>query len=277
MLRVCRAISRSSDVKVLLTGDGGDDVFLGYPRHRHFCIAGKLAERLPRAAMQLWESTASCVPRVGPLRRAAALMEYATGGLEGVIDYSRRLQRYEVDYLIGERLRHCCLEEDTRLSRGSGQTLLTDFLEYEFNTRFVGEYMTKVDGATMHYGIEARSPFLDHCMWEFASSLPFAIRLHRGRLKAVLRQLVREEIGRTVAKRPKRGFGIPVQRWVVRRWRPWVEQLLQDSMLEADGWIRSGLPLRRLTAAAERGMAPIHLWYIVVLESWVRHERRLRA
>ena len=47
--------------------------------------------------------------------------------------------------------------------------------------------MTEVDGATMHYGLEARSPFLDHMLWEFASGLPFGLRLRYGYLKSILR------------------------------------------------------------------------------------------
>jgi asparagine synthase (glutamine-hydrolysing) len=132
--------------------------------------------------------------------------------------------------------------------------------------------MTKVDGATMQYGIEARSPFLDHRLWEFAAALPYDIRLHRGRLKAILRQLARQEIGRSVARRPKRGFDVPVQRWISGRWRTSVEALLRDSMLERDGWIRPGAAVRQLENAVKIGTAPLHLWYVIVLEAWLQHE-----
>jgi len=275
MLRVCRAISRSSPVKVLLTGDGGDDVFLGYPRHRNLWIASNLRPYLPSRVSNWWRRSRTRVPRIGALRRAAALLDYTTGGLNGVLEYSRSLQWSELDGLIGERLRTPSMEEEGGFH--SGPDVLAEFLEYEFKTRFVGEYLTKVDGATMHYGMEARSPFLDQCLWEFASSLPFETRLHRWQLKAILRELVRQEIGRTVARRRKRGFAVPVQRWIVRRWRPWVEQLLTESLLEQEGWLRRGSARRRLIAAVDRGIAPVHLWYVIVLEAWIRHERQMAA
>jgi asparagine synthase (glutamine-hydrolysing) len=63
-----------------------------------------------------------------------------------------------------------------------GRTLLPDFLEYDFNQRFTGEYLPKVDGATMHYALEARSPFLDQELWSYAASLPFPIRLRHHTL-----------------------------------------------------------------------------------------------
>ena len=121
-----------------------------------------------------------------------------------------------------------------------GQGSLTDLLDYERRTYFVGEFMTKVDGATMHYGLEARSPFLDQSLWEFASSLPFHLRLHHGRLKAILRELARRRIGGQVARRRKRGFGIPVQRWTANKWRAQIEAALHDSILEKDQWIPCG-------------------------------------
>ena len=276
MLRVCRAISRSSGVKVLLTGDGGDDVFLGYPRHRNLWIADKLSRHLPLPAMGWWwRASRAWVPRVGPLRRAAALLEYTTRGLDGVVDYSTGLQRDVTDGLVGDRLKRARAIPTMRGLRQSERGVLSEFLDYEFNNRFVGEYMTKVDGAAMHYGIEARAPFLDQYLWEFATSIPFDIRLHRGQLKAVLRQLVREEIGAVVARRPKRGFSIPVQRWIVRRWRTWVETLLRDSVLERENWIRPGAALKQLTESAGTGSAPLQLWYVIALEAWIRHERQI--
>jgi asparagine synthase (glutamine-hydrolysing) len=276
MLAVCRAISRSSHAKVLLTGDGGDDVFLGYPRHRNLWIASRLSSRLPERAKTWWRRSRQSIPRVGALRRAAALMEYATDGLNGVLEHATKIERDETARLRGARL-EALHREVTREPHASGQDVLSDFLGYEFRTRFVGEYMTKVDGATMYYGIEGRSPFLDQYIWEFASSIPFDVRLHHGRLKAILRHLAREEIAPSVARRPKRGFGIPVQRWILHRWRPWVEELLSESLLEKDGWLRPGVAIGRLSDAAKRGIAPAQLWYAIVLESWLRQERGLRG
>jgi asparagine synthase (glutamine-hydrolysing) len=273
MLRVSRAIAPSA--KVLLTGDGGDDVFLGYPRHLHLWLAGKLARGLPSTAKHAWLACRSAFPRIGPLRRAAALFDYATGGLGAVVGNSAGLWSYGVNGLLGDRLLSLPLDRRrTSWSIDPGCRILADFLDYERQTRFVGEYMTKVDGATMHYALEARSPFLDHVLWEFASSLPFEVRLHRGRLKAILREVARRRIAKEVARRGKRGFSIPVQRWMVGRWRSEVETALRESILNKEGWIRSGSVLSQLELAVRKGWAPYQLWYLFVLESWMRHEQQ---
>ena len=146
-------------------------------------------------------------------------------------------------------------------------------MRYDRGMRFLGEYLTKVDGATMHHSLEARSPFLDHKLWEFAGSLPFELRLRRGSSKAILRELARRKIGARVALGRKRGFGIPVQRWIVGRWYERVKQSFQDSLLCREGWINSAAVLSQLARAKHRGTAPKQLWYLFVLEQWLRRER----
>ena len=111
-------------------------------------------------------------------------MDYATDGFQAFINKSDGLQSYTRQGLLGDRL----LGMTANSNHGSVEesNVLAELLAYERRTRFTGEYMTKVDGATMHYGLEARSPFLDHILWEFASSLPFGLRLRYGYLKAIL-------------------------------------------------------------------------------------------
>ena len=275
MLRVSRAVASSA--KVLLTGDGGDDVFLGYPRYRHLWLASKLSSMVPPVTQRGWLAVRTVFPRYGPLRRMAALFDYTTGGLGAFLAYSNGLAMYADKGWLGERLQSLlCHRPQLSPSIESGQQVLADCLDYERRSQFVGEYMTKVDGAAMYYGLEARSPFLDQRLWEFASSLPFDLRLHRGRLKAILRALVHRRIGSNVARRRKQGFGVPVQSWIVGRWRPQAEALLHAPVLEKEGWIQPGTAHALLQMALHEGRAPLQLWYLLALELWVRHEQRNR-
>ena len=147
---------------------------------------------------------------------------------------------------------------------------MADYLDFDRRTRFVGEFLLKVDGATMHYGLEARSPFLDHELWEFAASLPVGLRLHGGKLKAILRELVRRKIGERVARGRKRGFTIPVQRWLAGRWYRTAFETMSESLLAREGWIHQPAVLEELRAAA-KGHALATL-AIYALELWLRHE-----
>lgn len=272
MLRVSRCVAKAATV--LLTGDGGDDVFLGYPEHRHFQLAEKVARALPNMAAGGWAALRAGLPKTGALRRASSFIDYTTGGLGAVASIHDGLPFYRRHDMLGERM--AGLTTAQRMipkSIESGRRLLSEFLIYDRQMRFVGEYMTKVDGATMHYAVEARSPFLDQELWEHAAALPFDVRLKGGQLKAVLRELARRKIGEAVASGSKRGFGVPVQRWLVGRWRPAFEDAMRDSLAAREGWINARSTLTQLAAAGKAGWAPKQLWYIFVLESWLRHEQ----
>lgn len=271
MLRVSRAVA--GEATVLLTGDGGDDAFLGYPEHRHLWFAQRLA-RSSRGAMNLWSRSREVFPRQGPFRRLASFLDYASGGLGAVTNAHDGLPSYKQHGVLGERLVDYTVDQRRiAWSHDAGRHVLSNYLDYDRHTRFVSEFLTKVDGATMHYGLEARSPFLDQELWEFAAALPFHVRLRHGRLKAVLRELARRKLGERVASGRKRGFTIPVQRWIAGKWRPQVEEMFRDSLLEKAGWIRSGPALKWLEKSATTGWAPKQLWYLFVLESWLRNNQ----
>ena len=276
MLRVSKAVSGSATV--LLTGDGGDDVFLGYPEHRHLWMAQKLARAMPGFLASGWRASREMIPQVGSLKRLSSFLNYSTGGLGAVACAHDGLPSYQRHGMLGERLTGISVSQrDIEWSAESGRNILTEFLEYDRGNRFVGEYMTKVDGATMFHSLEARSPFLDQDLWEFASSLSYESRLHKGQLKAVLRELARQKLGVQVARGRKRGFTIPVQRWLVGRWQKAITEALENSILAQQGFINSRAALDRLKLASQEGWAPNQLWYIFVLESWLRHESTSRV
>jgi asparagine synthase (glutamine-hydrolysing) len=274
MLQVCKAVKPK--VTVLLTGDGGDDVFLGYTHHRNFWVAEKLARRLPNASKGIWPRIRPLAARIPALRRPMHLTDYATGGLGAVLRTHDGLPYYAG--MLGERLAERKLwHREVPLSLDSGRRLMEEFLDYERRTRFVAEYMTKVDGSSMFYAMEARSPFLDHMLWEHAASLPIGLRLQNGELKTILRTLVRRRIGPEVASRKKQGFTIPANQWLLTSWRPQMEAICEDSLLENERWLRPGSLRRSFGDAMRRGRAPEQLWTLLVLENWLRaHQKSTR-
>jgi asparagine synthase (glutamine-hydrolysing) len=271
MLRVSRAVKQ--EVTVLLTGDGGDDIFLGYPYHRHFLMAQKTAKETPDWVAAMWPHLRGLVPEYSILKRAKHFLDYATGGLGAVIRVHNGLPLYRQFGLLGERIENIELaQRQTALSFESGRHLLDDFLHYDWRTTFTGEYMTKVDGGTMYYALEARSPFLDHVLWEYAGTLPFDTRLRNGELKAVLRAIARRRIGPEVASRAKRGFEIPVCRWLAKQWGNKFQELFRDSLLAREGFIQTKPVLKLWRDCAQTGIVPVQLWYLFVLENWMRAE-----
>lgn len=270
VLRVARAIKPFATV--LLTGEGGDDVFLGYPEHRHLWAAQRFAAFLPAAAARFWTKARGGTPQWTPLRRAVHFLDYASGGVGAAACARPGLPSY--GEMLGERMRSVSLEQRAiPWTPEAGRRVLRDFLHYDRAGRFTGEYMTKIDGGTMYHALEARAPFLDQQMWEFAARLPFGLRLKGGELKAVLREIARRHLGSRVADAPKRGFTIPVSRWLSGEWRETVNSAFEDSLLAREGWVQ-GSQLRTGWEKASGGSsASFHFWYLFVLESWLRQER----
>jgi asparagine synthase (glutamine-hydrolysing) len=273
MLRLSKAVKASATV--LLVGDGGDDVFLGYPGYRHFLYAQRIARLLPAAAAPAWRAVRETIPAVGAARRARHFVDYTVGGLGAIVRAPDGFPSLQRAGIVGPRMDGATVPvRAIPETIASARRLLADFLEHERHGRFVGEYMTKVDGATMYYALEARAPFLDADLCELARTLPYAMRLAGGRLKAVLRELARRTLGERVARGRKRGFGVPAERWMLERWRPKVDEAFAHSTLAAEGWIRPTALWHAWQRAIAAGVVPRQLWYLYVLELWFRRERR---
>jgi asparagine synthase (glutamine-hydrolysing) len=271
MLLVSRSVRQSATV--LLTGDGGDDVFLGYPEHRLFFHTQRVSRLLPKPLARAFQSAQSLFPNQGPGKRLRNLLAFTSGGLAAVTTAKPGLDYYRLHGLAGPRLRDTqSVSSRYHWNPDSARNLLREFLDYEHHTRFTGEYMTKVDGATMHYALEARAPFLDQELWNFAARLPFSIRLHGNQLKAILREIARRHIGPALSQAPKQGFTIPVGPWMVRGWRELCEDLFHSSRLASQGWIDGANLQRAFRQAIGEGRASDQLWYLAVLESWLRAE-----
>jgi asparagine synthase (glutamine-hydrolysing) len=272
MLRVSRAVKPKATV--LLTGDGGDDVFLGYSFLHNAWLAQETARKLPAPLASPLRVAAACLPSAGPLRRLRRYLEYSTSGLAAYARAHDGLPYFDKYGILGERLQSLTLPQRNLIpSFDSARRLLSDVLSSQHRNHFLGEFMPKVDGATMYYSIESRSPFLDQKLWEFAARLSPRLRFHNGVLKAVLREIVRRRVDPAIASRPKQGFTVPVERWLAERWTRALDRLTQPTELERQGWVRTGSLERPIQDARARRWVPTQLWFLLILEHWlVRQE-----
>ena len=272
MLRVSQAVKPHATV--LLTGDGGDDIYLGYPEHRHLWWAQQAAHWVPPGGASLWRhGIRPLVHRFPALRRPKHFLDYATSGLGAATRVRNGLPYFEERSLLGPRLldRSPIWPRQIPLDPSRGRHVLADFTRYEYENRFVSEFLQKVDGGAMFYALEARSPFLDQTMWEFAARIPFRVRLRGGQLKAVLRELTLRRLGPAIAHRPKRGFTIPVERWLADRWAGEFRERLAQPRLVKEGWIEGAALAPAIQEGIVRNYVPTQLWHLLVLEAWLEH------
>jgi asparagine synthase (glutamine-hydrolysing) len=274
MIQVSKAVK--SHATVLLTGDGGDDLFLGYPEHRHLHWAERLGRAMPALLANGWLASRGALSRIPGMRRPAHFLDYACGGLGAVTVAHDGLQNY--GEVLGPRVQEIRLgQRAIPWSPVAGRRVLSDFLAYDFRTRFVGEYLTKVDGGSMYHALEARSPFLDSALWSYVGRLPAGLRLQGDVLKALLRKLAARRISERVASGRKRGFNVPARAWVTSRWREDAADTLANSQLAADGWLTAGGLARYRTQLFDRKEGTLQQWYVYVLEHWYRESSKTAA
>ena len=274
MLRVSRAVKPKATV--LLTGDGGDDVFLGYPFFHNAWKAQQLARKLPRGTAGLWNLAGPLAKRVPALRRASNFLDYALGGIGAYGRVRLGLPYFEKRGLLGHRLRDRGVAyRQVPASFASARRLLSDVIRFHRRMHFTSEFLTKVDGGTMYYSLEARAPFLDQAIWEFAAKLPPAIHFHGGRMKAVLREIARRYAGPEVAFRRKQGFTIPVEKWLASKSSGRLKELKHGSFLVRDGWMEAQALSAAVDEAIAAGEMSKQLWHTLVLEQWLRRNRQM--
>jgi asparagine synthase (glutamine-hydrolysing) len=233
----------------------------------------RVARRLPGAAGPAWRAVRNLVPAHGALKRARSLGDYTTGGLGAFLSATPGLPALRRLGILGDRLLdHQVPARAIPWSVSGARDALGAYLAHDLEHQFVAEYMTKVDGATMYWALEARAPFLDQDLWEFAAGLTYDVRLHGGELKAILRELVRRHVSPRAASERKRGFIIPVESWVRDRWRPMAEEVFAQSRLAEGGWLRRDALLAALRDPQLTEDVARQLWYVLVTELWLhRH------
>ncbi|MEZ5423753.1 MAG: asparagine synthase-related protein, partial [Pyrinomonadaceae bacterium] len=154
-------------------------------------------------------------------------------------------------------------------SNGSGvldATLLTDQMTYLPN-----DLLVKVDIASMANSLEARAPFLDHKVIEFAASLPPSLKMPQYRTKYLLKKVAARLVPREVIYRRKMGFGVPVGRWFRKEMKDFVRDvLLSDSFAQRDIIRRDAVELIVDQHIAGKVDHAFPIWTLLMLELWYR-------
>jgi asparagine synthase (glutamine-hydrolysing) len=266
----------SRHAKVVLSGDGGDEVFAGYP-WRHWTeprfpawLVRPVVAGLDGLRMDRWPTVGNFYRRIrGILERSASaaadvydqrLAAFSGSELATLLTADARLAIRDSSQASVVRHYYECKQEASPLAR----KLYTDL-----KTTLVSEMLTKVDRMTMAFGLEARVPFLDHHLVEWAFRLPDHHRLRGFQGKYVVKRAMEAHLPRNIIYRAKHGFNVPLRVWM----RGQLQEMLRD-MLSADQVRKRGLlqpnAVERTIQAhfGGEGDRSDQLFVLMVLELW---------
>lgn len=270
-----------AQVTAALTGDGGDESFAGYERYAALPLSR--AWRLLPAPLRA--AAGALLRRGGPARRTglrrALLWLSEAAGHRTAAAYRRATACFrpeELEALLADGARPPA-EEPPPASGPQDlepppEALLDRLMRADVAAYLPDDLLVKADRATMAWGLEARSPFLDRELMEFAARLPAGLKAGRLRTKRVPRELVRRRFGRAAARRRKRGFGVPLAAWLAGPLAGTVRQAAEDSWFERAGIFRPGAARRLLEEhSAGRADHSARLWALLMAELWAREHR----
>lgn len=267
----------AEDVKVILSGVGGDELFGGYTRYLGDHYSGyyrKLPGFLRRGVIR---PLARCLPsdrhgRFGGFgRQVRALVE------AGEFEFEQRYQRYvqaaspeEVQSLIGDAGAGPTYL-DGLFADARSQDSLWRLMAVDLKSQLVDDLLLLSDKITMAPSIECRVPLLDEDLVDFATRIPGHLKVRRGQLKWLMKRALAPVLPAEIIDRPKRGFGAPVGAWIKSQLAGVVEWALSPESIERRGLFRPEAVARSVAAhASQRADMTDHLWSLLTFELWCR-------
>jgi asparagine synthase (glutamine-hydrolysing) len=271
-------------VTVALTGDGGDESFAGYDRYlanyyvnlyRH--LPGPIRSRLIPAFLKFfpestarkswrqtlrWLNTMSLTPRGEGYAHGISFFSFENDQKEQLYGPEFQEQVRGVNSLEGVLSRYWSDNADDPLDRMTFTDLMVRMPEYSH---------IKVDRISMMHSLEARSPFMDHKLIEFAATIPPRLKLMKRRRKYILRKLAGSYLPPEILNLTKQGFGSPINRWLREELKGLSHLLLKDSRLVREGFFNQAY-IDRLLAEHESSRVNhgYRIWSLVNLETWYR-------
>jgi asparagine synthase (glutamine-hydrolysing) len=256
-------------VKVVLTGDGGDEVFGGYERYRLMLLAGRLVR-----VKELRKLGGELLRRGGPsmsLGRMAGrlLLTAASNRLDA---YRALMAPFDAETIEGllPGAASAQFARESECFRGAEE--VTSAAQIADLTTYLPSCLTtKVDIASMATSLETRAPFLDHRLVEIGLALPRRERVQLRSTKVLLRHIAAKRVGASVARRRKRGFGVPLEVWLRGPMRAEASRYL----LGDDARVARMLDATTMRERVQRffnGDRSLYfqVWTLIALEAWLR-------
>ena len=273
----------SQHVKVVLGGDGGDELFAGFDRYAGLGYAGAYA-RVPGAIRQhLFGPVLSRIPDsfsyksvTQKLRWLHQLAELPTAGQRyAEATFFFRFNHEEKQQLFSEEIWETVGHLQSAdvivqpFNQAPADTVLDRMLYTDIITRLPEHSLMLTDRMTMAHSLEARSPFLDHELVSYLAAFPGHLKIRGRQLKYILRELSKDYLPPKIVEREKQGFMFPVAYWFRNELYPLIKRYLMDSYFVREGIFRKERVVQLLEEHRQsRVDHHVRLWMLLNLELW---------
>lgn len=273
-------------VTVSLSGDGGDELFCGYNTYYSIPRIWNKVRRLP-AALRMPGSV--LLGALSPVMGASAATRARLLGARSIENLYLRSEIGEGLDLIrrdGKNSTSGFGVWDAIQTRAAGKTWMDDYpaglLEDEQHNLMLmdllmyhpDDILTKVDRTAMAVSLETRVPMLDRDVIGFAWSLPLSCRTENGIRKKILRDILYRYVPCELMERPKKGFSIPLHRWLRQPGlREWAESLLDPEKLNRQGLLYTAKVRKLWEDYITKDVWKPQIWYVLMLQQWIEDEK----
>jgi len=275
---VCKMAKK--EVSVVLSADGGDEVFAGYNRYDYLMKYGKFLNKTPKpirqTALTLMNQVSSKnIPflknRYNFHNRYNKLKNLLNDPSTENMMNSLSKQFYDSDLkkLLLQNYKEVQTNYSNKKLKNEFYSPLSYMMAIDYETYLPDDILQKVDRASMTSSIEAREPFLDHRLIEWAATLPDEFKYHNGVKKYILKEIVHQYIPKKMMDRPKMGFAIPIEKWLSSELKSMVLKYLDENLIIKQGIFNvevvSDLKKEYYQGKIENSSK---LWYLLMFQMW---------
>jgi asparagine synthase (glutamine-hydrolysing) len=266
-------------VKVLISGEGGDEAFAGYPNYRNLLWLERAKSILGpfKGAASMGLAALNAVVRSGRIRKYERLMPiafedyYFSRTSYPTLYFSQMAKELYTPDFWEHLNKSFSLEAVKRyLRRTNGQGLVNQMLYVDTKTSLPDDLLLKADKMTMANSLELRVPLLDHKMLEFAAVLPESLKVHGATTKYIAKEALADRVPREILHRKKVGFPVPYAAWLRTDLKDWVRSVILDPQAISRGYFRKGSIERLIQDDAKFQNGQKEILSLVALELWHR-------
>lgn len=266
-------------VTVALSGDGGDEFFAGYNRYLLGASVWKKVRYMPAFLRNSASKGLSIIPhsiwkKLEGLEggRAVSNLSHKAQKLGDILGAENLGSYYEEAvsfWRLPEKLVVCGSESSKEFYPAIQSTPTMQLADS--TTYLPDDILTKVDRASMAVSLEARVPLIDHRVVEFAWRLPLEMKIHQGKGKHILREVLYKYVPKELIERPKMGFGVPIDQWLRSDLKEWMMDLLSEDSLKQSGLINPEPILKRRDEhLSGKNNWCYSLWGVLMFQDWYR-------